>query len=103
MAIDALQWDAQPMTTAPPHDRRSAVPDPRRPGARRSRRERLAGGALPLPVRALVAFAGGVYAGANRPAPEGGLAGRFAEAWERGDYGGMYQLPSRASQRRTPV
>src|SRR3954466_6836734 len=90
------------MTTAPPHDRRSSVPDHQRSGPGRSRRKRLTGRALPLAVLAAAAFGGGVYAGAAHTAPERRIAERFVDAWERRDYGGMYQLLSAASQRRTP-
>ncbi len=96
------------MTTAPPPDRRSgidrrAAPRPGEPDRRRgaSRNRRLAGRALPLALVALVALAGGVVVGASHESPERRAAERFLTAWERRDYGAMYELLSPASRRRT--
>jgi hypothetical protein len=65
---------------------------PARPPARRAspRRRRLAGRSLPMLVLAGAAFAGGALAGSRHEAPERGIATRFAQAWARGDYPGMY-------------
>ena len=82
----------------------TAAPEHRPPRARhRSRRERLAGRALPLALVAAVALAAGVYAGARHEPAERQAAERFVAAWAQGDYGGMYQLLSAEARERTPA
>src|SRR5687767_7105454 len=63
------------------------------------RRRRLTRRALPtLGGLALVAGAAGVVVGSQAQSGSQRTAGEFAEAWERGDYGAMYEMLDDASR-----
>jgi cell division protein FtsI/penicillin-binding protein 2 len=55
----------------------------------------------PLAIAAALAFVAGAVLGALHVAPASRVASRFAAAWERGDYAGMYGQLSDAARRRT--
>jgi cell division protein FtsI/penicillin-binding protein 2 len=63
------------------------------------RRRRLLTRSLPLALIALVAFVIGIVAG-TPGSPEKDAAGRFAEAWEAGDFRAMYAELNEASRAR---
>ena len=63
------------------------------------RRRRLLTRSLPLALIALVAFVIGIVAG-TPGSPEKDAAGRFAEAWEAGDFRSMYAELNEASRAR---
>ncbi|HWB70122.1 MAG TPA: penicillin-binding transpeptidase domain-containing protein [Solirubrobacterales bacterium] len=66
------------------------------------RRRRLMTRLLPLAIIALVSFVVGAAVGAPG-SPEKDLAKRFAEAWERHDFAGMYRQLNPASQKAIDV
>jgi peptidoglycan glycosyltransferase len=53
-------------------------------------------------VLALIAFVVGAIVGAGPGGAERALAGRYVQAWSKGDFAQMYSLLDRASQRRVP-
>jgi cell division protein FtsI/penicillin-binding protein 2 len=61
------------------------------------RRRRLVTRALPLTIVAVIAFAFGTSSGAPG-SPEKDAAVRFTSAWERGDFGAMYEELNEASR-----
>jgi len=68
-------------------------------GLSAERRRRLTHRALPaLGGLALVAGGAGMVVGAQAPSGSQRTAGEFAEAWERGDYGAMYDMLDDASR-----
>ncbi|MEA2179593.1 MAG: penicillin-binding protein, partial [Solirubrobacteraceae bacterium] len=54
-------------------------------------------------VLAAVSFAGGVFVASGRGTDEREVIQRFADAWERGDYGAMHAELTTAAGRRVPV
>src|SRR4051812_21674495 len=68
-------------------------------GRRRSRASRLA----PLVIVALVAFGAGAVAGLRHEPAQATVAGKWAAAWERGDYPAMYALLSPSARKRTSI
>jgi len=68
-------------------------------GASHERRRRLTHRALPL--LAGLAFVLGVIVGVTGGSDAAGTASRFAHAWARGDYTGMYAMLSKTSRQRT--
>jgi hypothetical protein len=71
-----------------------------RPAPRRRRRAlRL----VPVLLVAAAAFAGGALVASGRGADERDVVRRFARAWERGDYGAMHTLLTRAAAERVPA
>lgn len=63
-----------------------------------NRRHRLFVRALPLVALAVTAFAIGTLVGSRHESQERIVAERFVRAWERGDYGAMYELLDAASR-----
>lgn len=55
---------------------------------------------IPLAVVGLVALVAGLVVGATRSSPEEKLAKKFADAWQRSDYGAMYDLIAPEDQQR---
>ena len=89
----------RPMSTARLPDRSpKARPAGAGPHGPRTRRKRLTGRALPVVVLALAAFAGGAALGASHEPADRKVATRFVKAWERRDYGAMYELLSAATR-----
>ena len=76
------------------------------PAGTSSRIARLPGrsrAAAALAAVAVVAFAAGLVTGARHEPPERVAAQRFAQAWERGDFVGMYRLLTPEARARAPV
>ena len=67
--------------------------------ASEERRRRLTHRALPLVAG--LAFVVGLIVGLTGGSDAAGTASRYAHAWARGDYAGMYAMLSKASRRRT--
>ena len=65
------------------------------------RRRRIVTRALPL--IAALSFVIGLIAGTSGSSPEKDAAARFANAWENGEYGAMYQELNRGSQRKISI
>ncbi len=80
-----------PPPTAP--GRRPALPGP-------ERRRRLLRRLVPILALALVALVAGVVVGAGHEPAERRVAERFLAAWQRADYGAMYELLDDGSRRR---
>src|SRR4051794_41249906 len=72
---------------------------PRTARARAARRHRLAA----LGAVALASLAMGMVAGSGHKSSSEKRAARFAAAWQRGDYRGMYALLTPASRQRYPI
>src|SRR5215217_3709033 len=68
------------------------------------RRRRLTHRALPaLGGLAAVSMVAGAFVGSGTESASERAAGRFAEAWERGDMRGMHDLLSESSSERFPI